>query len=174
VKNYISNGAIFSPDRDYRYILWRRWSKGKTINFILLNPSTADEKNNDPTVERCEQRARMWGYGELVVTNIFAYRSTNPKVLSKMHDPVGPDNDKSIFDSAVNSNCTICGWGEHGKLLNRGNVVKKLLCCVKLYALRINKSGIPSHPLYLSYKLKPISFTANGVMEWVSPMLEVA
>jgi len=150
-------------------MLWRNWSnKELPVHFIMLNPSTADETRNDPTVERCEQRARMWGYGGLIVTNVFAYRSTDPGVLKTMFDPIGLDNNNSIISAIEHSACTVCGWGENGKLLHRHDDIKELLKDKLLYALKVNKSGIPAHPLYLSYKLTPIPFL-NNTIEWVRP-----
>jgi hypothetical protein len=167
--NYLDNGAIFSPGRAYRYKLWRRWSAGPVVHFIMLNPSTADEKKNDPTVERCERRARQWGYGGLIVTNIFAYRSTSPWALYKIPDPIGTDNDYHILSSTTKTEHTICGWGEHGKLMNRHEKVKTLLGYVRVYALKLNKDGIPTHPLYLNYKLEPIPIFGND-KQWKRPV----
>ena len=169
---YTAHGAIFSPDRTYRYTLWRVWGEGPFVHFILLNPSTANEIDNDPTVERCERRARRWGYGGMHLTNIFAYRSTSPWTLYKMYDPIGPDNNKSIIKAMAESSCTICGWGTHGKLLNRHDSVKELIKFYIVYALRVNKNGIPTHPLYLSYKLEPFPIF-NNTKPWNSPIKKV-
>lgn len=150
-------GAVFSPCRRYRYRLWRSWSGGVgTLNFLMLNPSTADEVENDPTVERCERRAREWGYEKLIVTNLFAFRSTSPHELKQQADPVGPDNDAAIVKAAWESSQVICAWGEHGAHLGRSDAVLKLLAGIDLFALRINSGGQPAHPLYLSYGLKPV------------------
>ena len=169
---YTANGAVFSPDRTYRYTLWRVWGEGPFMHFILLNPSTANENNNDPTVERCERRARRWGFGGMNLTNIFAYRSTSPWTLYKIKDPVGPENDKYILQAVKVSNRTICGWGGHGKHLDRHNKVKELVKASVVYALRINKSGIPSHPLYLNYNLEPFPIF-NNTKPWKSLIKKV-
>jgi hypothetical protein len=173
MEEFKGNGAIFSPDRTYRYLLWRVWNESPPIHFIMLNPSTADETKNDPTVERCERRAREWGYGGVIVTNIFAYCSTNPKKLSEVKDPVGPDNDGSILTAATLASCTICGWGEHGKLLNRGREVEELLNDFLTYALKINQEGYPSHPLYLGYELEPIPYPEDKP-KWKRPKRKTA
>src|SRR5918998_3116048 len=90
----MSSSARFSPDRRYRYELWRRWGDGPALcNFLLLNPSTADERADDPTVARCVRRARAWGLDALVVTNLFSIRATDPRARRGVEDPVGPDND---------------------------------------------------------------------------------
>lgn len=155
------NGAVFSKDEKYRYKLWRMWDGAKPfLNFCMLNPSTADEKENDPTVERCQRRAEMMGYGGLIVTNIFAYRSTDPSNLKKVDDPVGYWNDIAIISAAQNSDATICGWGKHGSLMRRGEFVLDDLAHwvgkKRVLALKVNKDGSPAHPLYIGYDVKPI------------------
>lgn len=96
-----TTGAVFSPCRTYRYGLWRIWNPGAPLlAFIMLNPSTADDVVNDPTVERCVRRAVSMGYGGLRVANIFALRSTDPTQLYVSVDPIGPDNDTAIIEAA--------------------------------------------------------------------------
>lgn len=86
--------TIFSPCREYRYTLYREWAPGdKVVMFIGLNPSTADEVNNDPTVRRCINYAKQWGYTGMYMTNIFAYRATDPNVMKAHPEPVGAEND---------------------------------------------------------------------------------
>jgi len=126
--------------------------------FVLLNPSTATEVVNDPTVERCERRARRTGFGAIRICNIFAWRSTDPKELAKQIDPVGSANDKVISDSclwAVRSlgDRVICAWGNHGTLLDRGREVERLLRLqsVPLYHLGLTGRQHPRHPLYVGY-----------------------
>lgn len=161
---------IFSEDRVYRYVLSRQlvspmfsFDLGTqatdlgTINFIMLNPSTADEFKNDPTIERCCRRAKALGYSTLVVTNLFAFRSTDPRRLLSVVDPVGPFNDQHISEQARAANMVIVAWGTHGQLLNRGGVVRRLLRSldVKPYALAVTKDGAPRHPLYVPYDVQP-------------------
>lgn len=123
----------------------------------MLNPSTADEKTNDPTVERCQRRAMKLGFGGLIVVNIFAYRSTDPEELYTVDNPIGQDNLQAISNAATATEMFVCGWGKHGKLENRGNEVIQILKSFKVipYALKINKDGTPAHPLYIGYKVKP-------------------
>ena len=91
--------AVYSDCEAYRYELTRQWdATGQKALFVLLNPSTATEFQNDPTVERCERRARALGFGAFRVINIFAYRATDPKVMRKVADPVGPENDAALAD----------------------------------------------------------------------------
>ncbi len=151
-------GAIFSPCRRYRYRLWRRWDEGDACAFVMLNPSTADEISNDPTIERCERRAKDWGYGRLDVVNLFALRSTDPKALYAATDPVGPDNFEHIVSAVCESAITVLAWGAHGKHCGMGpNMMLRMKQFYpdKARVLKLNKDGSPAHPLYLPYSLKP-------------------
>jgi hypothetical protein len=123
----------------------------------MLNPSTATEIQNDPTVERCERRAKALGYGAFKVCNIFAYRSTDPKIMRLQKDPIGPENDKIIIKSANWSNNIICAWGTNGSHLNRGKKIEELLRAKNftLTHLGLSKDGHPKHPLYISYSVSP-------------------
>jgi hypothetical protein len=159
------SSARFSPCRQYRYELRRIWDDGPIANFIMLNPSTADEVNNDPTVERQGRRVRGWGlgYGGLIVTNIFAWRSTDPSVLKTLVDPVGPEYDDAIVEAAHQSQIVICAWGNHGKILGRGEAVRKrLYMSTTLHYLRMSEEGHPWHPLYLPYGLTPTVWNGTG------------
>jgi hypothetical protein len=154
----ICSSAEFSECRKYRFTLKRDYGKGKgTLNFILLNPSTATEEFNDPTVGRCEIRTLSSGFSRMIITNIFAFRATDPQVMIREADPVGSANDDAILTCAKEADKVICAWGEYGQLGERGNYVKSLLRQhdIPLTALKINKSGNPAHPLYLSYGLVP-------------------
>lgn len=142
--------AVFSPDRKYRYTLVREFVAGKGIAaFLLLNPSTADETTNDPTVRRCMGYAMHWGFRRLIVTNIFALRSTDPKALYMAKDPVGPDNDQWIQACCRMADLIVCGWGAHGVLNHRGFDVRNMLRPYKPQCLGKTKEGQPRHPLYL-------------------------
>lgn len=133
----------------------------------MLNPSTADELTNDPTIERCEKRAREYGYGGIKVTNLFALRSTDPAALHAAVDPIGPDNDEAILDAYLTSRMTICAWGTHGAHLDRGRKVTEMLASIgaELYALDLTKDGIPGHPLYLPYSLHPTRWMPTAQKE---------
>lgn len=156
-----SPSVIWSDCRRYRYFLRRAVSgvasRHGVCNFIMLNPSTADEFRNDPTVERCERRARQMGYGTLIVTNIFAWRSTDPAALLRLDDPVGPLNNSSIMISARKSDLVICAWGGHGKIRGRGAEVESMLRAggIRLHYLKMSPSGYPWHPLYVGYREQP-------------------
>jgi hypothetical protein len=130
--------------------------------FIMLNPSTATADVSDPTVRRCEGFARAWGHDSLVVLNIFAFRSTDPKALYAEPDPVGPENDSYIGRYAKHAvakgGVIVCAWGAHGKHLDRGDTVLGKLMKYGPHYLKTNKGGHPSHPLYLKASLKPTPY----------------
>lgn len=151
-------GAAFSEDRMYRYGLWRRWQEnGTTCLFVMLNPSTADEVKNDPTVERCERYAKAWGHGRLLVANIFAFRATDPKKLKWALDPIGPDNDAWIKKFYDQSNFCVCAWGNHGMLFGRQLEVSTMLRARgKIHVFGMTKKSSPKHPLYLKKCLTPV------------------
>nr|WP_245398624.1 DUF1643 domain-containing protein [Oceaniglobus trochenteri] len=150
--------ATYSDCEHYRYDLTRVWDDtGRRIAFVMLNPSTATEVQNDPTVERCERRARALGYGGFRVTNIFAWRDTDPKKMRAAADPVGPANDAAIRDAALWADTVLCAWGTHGAHLNRGPAVETLLRATArpLFHLGLSKAGHPKHPLYIGYAEQP-------------------
>jgi hypothetical protein len=154
----ISSSARFSRDRRYRYELWRRWADGPAVcNFLLLNPSTADARSDDPTVARCRRRARAWGFDAVVITNLFALRSTDPRALRSATDPVGPANDAALLSVARSAALVVCGWGVLGAYLGRSSAVLALLAHagVPAFCLGRTASGAPRHPLYLPYALSP-------------------
>lgn len=146
--------AIFSPDRAYRYMLWRSWSFGPTVTFIGLNPSTADETADDPTIRRCMGYAKAWGYGTMVMANLFALRATDPRIMLAHPDPIGSKNDDALRDCAARSEQVIAAWGAHGSHRQRSSDVRFMLGG-HLYALGLTKSGEPKHPLYLRADLQP-------------------
>lgn len=149
--------AVYSDCEHYRYLLTRVWAPGPKALFVMLNPSTATEVQNDPTVERCERRARALGFGAFRVTNIFAYRATDPKVMRAVPDPVGPGNDLAIGDSVDWADTIICAWGNHGLHLDRGHHVERLLRSsgASLFHLGLTGQGQPRHPLYVGYDQHP-------------------
>lgn len=142
-------GAVFDQEREYRYRLWRVWDvEGKTIAFIMLNPSTADEEQLDPTLRRCKAYAEAWGYGRMEIGNLFAFRSTNPSVLKRVDDPIGPENDVHLVGICEDADRVIVAWGTHGGLHGRAAEVLALLDECDLECLGRTKDGYPVHPLY--------------------------
>jgi hypothetical protein len=160
------SGATFSPCRRWRYLLWRRWDAAKPVaNFLMLNPSTADEVKLDPTCSRARDYAERWGYGALIVTNVFGFRSTDPLLMKKEQDPVGPGNDAAIVRAAKQSDLVVCAWGNHGLLGGRSSHVRNLLRKnnIATHTLRLNANGEPAHPLYLPSRLKALPWGAGAV-----------
>lgn len=160
-----SAGAIFSDCERYRYRLWRVWDASKPkLCFVMLNPSTATHEVLDPTVSRCKKRAESLGYGGLEVVNIFALRSTDPRALYEVDDPVGPANYAAIYDAVKSCLISICAWGTHGKFMDTGNHTRDGLQRSfpdKTHYLKLNSDGSPAHPLYLPYSLQPILWSGK-------------
>jgi hypothetical protein len=142
--------ATFSEDRRYRYTLVRRWDdRLPSVMFVGLNPSTADETLDDPTIRRCIGFAKSWGYGALVMTNLFAFRSTDPRAMASADDPIGnPFNDVSIERIAQLVDLTVVAWGSYGDRAP-ARVGQVLALIGDVYCLGVTKSGQPRHPLYL-------------------------
>ncbi|MBR2656188.1 MAG: DUF1643 domain-containing protein [Loktanella sp.] len=156
--DYADSTATYSDCESYRYDLTRIWDRsGQRLTFVMLNPSKATELHNDPTVERCERRARALGFGAFRVTNIFAWRDTDPRAMRRAADPVGPDNDATLIAAADWADQVIAAWGTHGAHLGRGPLVAELLrrTGTPLLTLGLTKDGHPRHPLYVSYAQKP-------------------
>jgi hypothetical protein len=164
IKDDAPSVATYSDCERYRYALTRTWDAGgKRVMFVMLNPSKATEVQNDPTVERCERRARALGFGAFQVTNIFAWRDTDPFKMRKADDPVGPDNDAAILSGVAWADQVIAAWGTHGTHLDRGGQVTELLHATDkpLYTLGLSKHGHPKHPLYISYSQQPQLWAAR-------------
>lgn len=170
--------TVFSPCRKYRYTLWRDWSDKLTngnfftedphldyypgtresyLMVIGLNPSTADEKQDDPTIRRCISFAKAWGFGALCMTNLFAFRATMPRVMKMQPGPVGEDNNDWLLKVAQEAGLILCAWGNHGAFLDRATSVKFLLQGAnhKLHCFRLTGEKQPEHPLYLPANTLP-------------------
>jgi hypothetical protein len=156
-----ASGAKFSRCRRWRYLLWRQWDERAPVaNFLMLNPSTADEVKLDPSCTRARLYAERWGFGALVVTNLFGWRATDPDDMKAAPDPVGARNDRAILEAARNSSLVVCAWGNHGAHLGRSAAVLSRLRTsgIRLHMLRLNGEGEPAHPLYLPASLRPRRF----------------
>lgn len=187
------SGARFSTCERYRYRLWREWdhtiSTGPIV-FIMLNPSTADEHQNDPTVERCMRRAQRLGHPGLVVVNLFAYRTTDPRGLLEVDDAAGEHNDAAILDACAGAAGVVLAWGNTHKTLahklsgalmpagdegvrvrarlralrDRDTHVLGLLQSksIRLSCLGVNADGTPKHPLYLRNDAPLLPYNPRG------------
>jgi hypothetical protein len=164
--DFIEKGAKLDKERRFRYTLWRTWAPMRKYgNFVMLNPSTADENVLDPTVTRCVGYAKHWGYDALFVTNIFALRATDPRELYACADPVGPANDQWLRETADHAELVVCAWGTHGKLNGRGLEVAEMLQQFKPKCLGLTKHGHPKHPLYLRKDADLLDFRLSVVRE---------
>lgn len=180
--------TIFSPCRKYRYTLWRDWMddvmeleehrNNKTamyVQFIGLNPSTADETLDDPTIRRCIDFAKRWGFGAMCMTNLFAFRATDPDVMKAAKLPIGEAsfcaynvgnmafaerNDAHIYGVANGAGLIVAAWGNDGSHLGRSSYVLDMLKRHKFspHHLGLTQSGEPKHPLYLRSDTKPVPF----------------
>lgn len=153
--------AKLSACRTYRYALWRIWDQTQPYAMIIgLNPSTADEIHDDPTLTRCISFAKAWGFGGVCMANLFAFRATAPSKMKASIDPIGSDNDAWLAKLSQEAGIVVAAWGNDGSYLGRSTAVKASLA--QLHCLKLNKSGEPAHPLYLKSSLKPVPMTANN------------
>lgn len=145
----------------YRYNLWRAWDvdgAGGRVLFVGLNPSTADARQDDPTIRRCIRFARDWGYGGLWMANLYAYRATDPKALRTAENPIGDRNDHWLLSLARRARLTVAAWGAWpGPDPHRPANVMDLLG--GLHVLGLTAKGEPRHPLYMRADCEPIRWT---------------
>ena len=177
----IYRSAEFSEDGEYRYSLERSWGPGlfaregsNHVIWIMLNPSVGDGLRDDPTIVRCMEYTNAWGYTRMSIINLFGYISTDPKVLKTLEDPVGPENNlfwEKVLGLSGKVPLIICAWGVSGSYLDQDE--DSLIWLVHehklpLFALRVNKSGSPCHPLRLPASLipQPYSYTKKGIDGW--------
>lgn len=155
VKSHVDWGG---SNREYRYTLWRIWDDTLPIvQWIGLNPSTADEFKDDQTIRKCVGFARAWGAGSICMTNLFAWRDTKPENMKRAAEPVGPENDHILQEVARHASIRVAAWGNHGVHLNRAEIVAQMI--PDLMALKINEAtGQPGHPLYIPYETQLIRY----------------
>lgn len=156
-EGYLKRSADLSECGRYRYRLERWWRDGEPAVFVMLNPSTANATEDDPTIRRCMAFSRSWGYSGIIVVNLFSWRATRPSELpAYKHLAVGPHGDAAIRAAVIRSSMVVCAWGAHGSKYGRG---AEVLDMIREYrtprAIRITKDGYPAHPLYLPGHLQP-------------------
>jgi hypothetical protein len=157
--NSFHAGAEFSACRKYRYALWRRWKwegYAQQVMFIGLNPSTADESTNDPTIRRCIQFAKDWGYGGLLMLNAFALRATDPRDLKGVKDLVGPKNDEAFCYRRTQVGLIVAAWGTHCSKMREEQILHFI--GKPVHCLGKTKAGHPKHPLYSRRDTQPEPF----------------
>lgn len=164
---YLSTSAVLSPCGTWRYQLRRRWAVGSgsggRLVVVMLNPSKADGKTDDPTIRKVVGFAQRWGYSEILVVNLFAYRATDPKVLKTLskEQAIGPENDVYIGAALADADGVVVAWGANGGLFDRDDEVLAMIDTMTLAApsaFRITKKGMPEHPLYVPYDLPPAHY----------------
>ncbi len=166
--------ATISPCGTYRYWLERVWApdpmamrKGY-VNFLMLNPSTADAEKDDPTVRKCMGFARRWGYDAMHIVNLFALRSTDPNALNRAAHATafGPDNAAMIEAGFLSAPLTVCAWGGHPAaargIASVAEIYRRMDCKPRVVALRLNADGSPQHPLYVPYDVTPVPFSLEA------------
>jgi hypothetical protein len=162
---YTEASAIISPCGLYRYELRRRWAFGNSVIFIGLNPSTADASVDDATIKTCVRYAKRWGSGSLIMLNLFALRSRDPKALLKAIDPIGPETDDYIRLAMVPRPVhVVAAWGAFPIARERARRIAEIVSVVGrqmtyLSCLVKNADGSPHHPLYLPSDLTPQPYT---------------
>lgn len=167
----------FSPCRRYRYVLWRElppefsmatastdpdaiYHGHEYLMVIGLNPSTADETQDDPTIRKCIGFAKRWGFGALCMTNLFSWRDTKPENMKRAAEPVGMDNHHHIVKCASAAGLVLAAWGKDGSFHHQDLNMQQWLSSINIpiQCLRRNKDGSPMHPLYVPYETQPIPY----------------
>jgi hypothetical protein len=169
---HYSSGAIFSEDRKYRYALWRVWDLTlDLLLFVGLNPSSAAEVKNDPTITRNVQRAMRLGYGGLLCANLYAYVSTQPNILLGDGDFVGKETDDYLRQMIGLSKRHLCGWGSFKPVTKRASIVLGMI--PEPYCLGVNFDNQPKHPLYVGYDVPMIKYSQFNPKSAIMIMSEV-
>lgn len=147
----LASGARFSGCRHYRPVLWRSWAPERgAVVFIGLNPSTADAASDDPTIRRCRRFSADWGYGAMLMVNLFDARATHPVDLKRKRAPVSRMNDSAVLAACASAGLVVAAWGGHGRHRARSDAMRDVLkvAGVRPVCFGIGASGEPLHPLY--------------------------
>lgn len=157
----VRSEAVYSDCEGYRYALTRTWERMlPRVTWIMLNPSTADERRNDPTIERCQRRSVAEGYGAMRIANLFAWRATDPTALKRADAPEGPDNTLALRQAVDWADAVVLGWGVYGAHRGAGPALLAALARRRkpVLALGLTAAGHPRHPLYVGYDVRPARF----------------
>lgn len=144
------SGAVFDASRTYRFLAWRFWNEEPRVMFVGLNPSTADEYENDATIRRCLSFAEKWGYGGIYMCNIFAYRTTYPYTLAHC-EAIHAANIPAITMASKLVVQTVLAWGDGVEQVNEGGLVANHIreIIAPSMCFGFTQKGNPRHPLYL-------------------------
>lgn len=164
---HVHREAQLSGCGRYRYSLLRRWAdSGGIVTFVMLNPSTADATQDDPTLRRVMGFARAWNLAGVRVVNLYALRSKDPRDLWTSADPVGPDNDEHLTlaaTAAVEMGAPlVAAWGSNARPDRIRRVLTLPAMSVGLTCLETTRAGQPRHPLYLPAALRPRPWALQG------------
>ena len=156
----VTGGATFSPCRRYRYVLWREWDpRLPTVVFCGLNPSTADEHENDATIRREINFARDWRFGRLIKVNAYGWCATDPRAMLAQPDPFGPDNLETVLYWATRCKLFVAAWGNNIRAVDAYRLRARLRDAgARIHVLRLTKQGNPHHPLRLPRVLRPVEW----------------
>jgi hypothetical protein len=161
MNHYIENDAVISDCGKYRYLLRRTWDHTKPrALLIMLNPSTADAKLDDPTIRSCVRLLSGLHYGSMEVVNIFGWRATDPDELPKQADPIGPMNERIVAAAISRCDVVVCAWGANAMAARKSQYLCALIRSNKpgIYCFGMTKSGAPKHPLYVKSGTPLITF----------------
>jgi hypothetical protein len=163
----MEKNAIISDDKKHRYMLSRQWDDGKKLIFVMLNPSTADANEDDPTIRRCIGFAKKFNYDGIVVLNLFSYRATNPKVLKEVNCLDLNTNDSYVyFNEIINKESdVVLAYGTNGNLYEQDVKAFRIISELtkNIYCLELTKYGMPKHPLYLKSSCELQRFTNKNI-----------
>lgn len=156
---FTNTGAHFSECRTWRYALWREWDSHRGfVLFVGLNPSTANEVENDTTISKCVGFANKWGFGGIYMLNLLSFCATQPERMLSASDPVGPENDSTFNLYSSKSNLIVAAWGGSVPMRERvrlnlntriDNVLRNINTEVR--CLGKTQDGSPKHPSRISY-----------------------
>jgi hypothetical protein len=155
-----AKAAVLSDCGTYRFALTRVWDlELPALCWVMLNPSAADDRVDDPTLRACIDFSVRWGFGKLVVVNLYAVRGADPSVCKTHPHPVGPGNDEAILAALTECQAVVLGWGNHGVGDRANDVVRFALSRhPRVWALKVTKAGAPQHPLYVARKTVPVVY----------------
>lgn len=158
----VQRWAHLSRDGEHRLVLGRRWAEGPLVAFIGLNPSTADAELDDPTSRRCMGFARAWGFGGVLIANLFTLRTPDPRELAASRRPLTLGADNALRDVGEAADLLIEAWGAHAMARERSEHVRALLeGRAPRAVIGLTRDGAPRHPLYAPADAAPTLVAAG-------------